>query len=152
MADGGAKDANSSASERCGNVDKRQEVRPEKARKPRASLGRSERLIKTALFRQTFAQDRRWVGKYMVFWLRKGDDASLRLGVVSSRKVGKAVQRNRARRRLREAFRLHRHLFSADVDVVLVARRAIHAAPWPRLVEELLRLAHRAGVVKEDRS
>jgi ribonuclease P protein component len=48
-----------------------------------------------------------------------------RLGVVTSRKVGSAVIRNRARRLLREAFRRHQHALKGPLDVVLVARASI---------------------------
>ena len=60
----------------------------------------------------------------MVFWRRRGAGAALRLGVVASRKVGGAVQRARAKRRLRSAYRLNRHRFRGDCDVVLIARAA----------------------------
>jgi ribonuclease P protein component len=87
----------------------------------------------------------------MVLWLRTGDDASLRLGVVTSRKVHlRANKRNRARRRLREAYRLLRPCFSGDYDVLLVGRRAILDADWKDILRELLELAQKAGLVSEE--
>ena len=49
---------------------------------------------------------------------------------------------------LREAFRRHRDAFTAPGtdDIVLVARRAILAAPWPAVVADLLKLARQAGL------
>jgi ribonuclease P protein component len=88
----------------------------------------------------------------MVLWLRRGEGASLRLGVVASRKVGRAFARARAKRRLREVFRLHRHGLSGPFDVVLVARRALLTAPWPAVVEEFMGLAKRAGLDKNSGS
>lgn len=85
----------------------------------------------------------------MVLWLRQGPGAALRLGVVSSRKVGGAVQRVRARRRLREAFRRNRHLFHGPYDVVLIARREVLDAEWNSVVKELLALARKAGLMSE---
>lgn len=86
-------------------------------------------------------------GRTMVLWVRRGEGASLRLGVVASRVVGKAHQRNRARRRLREAWRLNRHRFAGAVDVVIVARRALLTAPWEAVEDDLLRLARKAGLL-----
>lgn len=51
-----------------------------------------------------------------------------RLGVVASyANVGNAVQRNRAKRRLREVFRQHQQLVPPGADVILTARRTIAA-------------------------
>lgn len=79
----------------------------------------------------------------MVMFLRDAPDSSARLGVVASKRVGNAVERARAKRRLREVFRLNRHLLPPDfrADVVLVARRAVLDAPWARVVGDFAWLA-----------
>src|SRR6202142_4292867 len=51
--------------------------------------------------------------------------ARSRLGVITSAKIGNAVVRNRARRLLRETFRVHQHELTQPVDLVLVARASI---------------------------
>lgn len=84
----------------------------------------------------------------MVLYLLPRPEGALRLGVVTGRKVGNAVQRNRARRLLREAFRRNRFRMQGQVDVVLVARAALLATDWPRVEEELLALAQRAGLME----
>lgn len=112
----------------------------------RATLGPKQRLRRTSQFDETYDQNLRWHGRFMVLFRHAAPDASRRLGVVASKKVGNAVERARAKRRLREAFRLNRTRFTAGTDdVVLVARRAILAAPWSDLVAELLKLAAQAG-------
>lgn len=58
-----------------------------------------------------------------------------RLGVIASRRVGNAVQRNRAKRRLREVFRLNQDRLPGSCDVVLVARRSTNSAPFRNLEE-----------------
>ena len=113
----------------------------------RATLGGKQRLRHTAQFQQAYDQDRRWHGRLMVLFLRSGPDASLRLGVVASKKVGNAPERARAKRRLREAFRRQRAGFASRTDdVVLVARRSILDAPWDAVVAELRKLAAQAGL------
>ncbi len=112
-------------------------------------LGRGQRLTPSALFDETYRQGQRRAGRFMVLWVRRGKDGSRRLGVVASRKVGPAVDRVRARRRLRECFRRQRPLFKETIDVILVARRGILVAPWDEVMKELQVLAQRAGALAE---
>jgi ribonuclease P protein component len=116
------------------------------ARRPDTGLGRGRRLTRTVWFDEAYAQGRRQVGRYVVLWTREGTGASLRLGVVASRKVGGAVLRNRAKRRLRELFRLDRHRLSGKVDVVLVARRGADAVAFAALRDDFRAVAARAGL------
>ena len=113
---------------------------------PDVGLSRRQRLVLERWFREAYDQNRKFVGRFMVVWLRGGDGAALRLGVVSSRKVGNAVIRNRARRRLREMFRRERPSLKGAADVVIVARASIASASWPELVADFRRIAARAGL------
>ena len=112
------------------------------------TLSKAQRLIKASLFREAFAQKRSVVGRFMVLWLRTGEGAALRLGVVTSRKVSaRAHDRNLARRRLREAFRTLRGRLHGEADVVLIARRSILAATQREVEDELRQLLNRAGLL-----
>lgn len=71
----------------------------------------------------------------------------LRVGLTASRKVGGAVQRNRARRRLRALARdLLPTLARADFDYVLVARRDTASAEFARMADDLARALRRLKV------
>ena len=86
----------------------------------------------------------------MILWLRSGEGAALRLGVVTSKKVHlRANKRNFARRRLREAYRILRPYFAGDCDVLLVGRHAIISADWGEVLRELLNLASKTGIITE---
>lgn len=114
----------------------------------RQTLGARQRLRRPSQFQAAYDQNRRWHGRYMVLFLHQAPDAALRLGVVASKRVGNAVARARAKRRLREAFRRNRAAFSLGLDdVVLVARRPILSAPWREVVADLMRLASQAGIL-----
>ena len=72
-----------------------------------------------------------------IFILRTDLDVG-RLGIAASRKFGKAVVRNRAKRLIREAFRLNK--VGAGLDVVVVPKRAILEVPLNTFVAEFRRL------------
>jgi ribonuclease P protein component len=69
---------------------------------------------------------------------RRDDDGPARFGFTVSRKVGTAVERNRARRRLKEMVRLATmERVKPGHDYVLVARRAALTRPFPQMAEDL---------------
>ncbi len=109
-------------------------------------MSRQQRLLRPSHFAEAYEGGRKYAGRYMVLWLRTAKDADRRLGVVSSRRVGGAVQRNRARRRLRALFRQEREHLSGREDLILVARASCVAAPWTELVQDFQALARRAGL------
>jgi len=111
-------------------------------------LSAKQRMVRSSLFAETFSQNRKWVGRYMVLWCRSGEGASQRLGVITSKKVHlRANKRNLARRRLREAYRHLRPYLSGDFDVLLIGRRAILSANWKEILREMMKLAQRAGLL-----
>jgi ribonuclease P protein component len=84
----------------------------------------------------------------MVLWRRADADASLRLGVITSKKLHlRANKRNFARRRLREAYRNLRPFLSGQYDVMLIGRGAILTADFSDVLRELLKLAGKAGLI-----
>jgi len=115
----------------------------------RFTLGKSERLIRSADFREAYDQDRKQVGKFVVLWQRNANDASNRLGVVASKKVGNAVHRNRAKRKIREVFRLNRHLLNTTDDIVIVARKTINEASVAEVKEDFINCCCTAGLIEK---
>jgi ribonuclease P protein component len=72
------------------------------------------------------------------------------LGITVSTKLGHAVVRNRARRRLREVYRLNTPRLKQGWDLVLVARNRSLSAPWKELNETFLRQAGKLNLLKKE--
>ncbi len=80
-------------------------------------------------FRRVYNKGKTGVSPFLVVYARPNRAGRNRLGVTVSTKLGKAVVRNRVRRRLREIYRLSQPQMKQGFDVVLVARtRAANAA------------------------
>ncbi|KRT77328.1 MAG: ribonuclease P protein component, ribonuclease P protein component [Armatimonadetes bacterium CSP1-3] len=75
----------------------------------------------------------------------------MRLGTPAGRKLGSAVDRNRLRRRLREAFGRVRPMIDRGADVVVVPRGQAMKAPFGELVDALSGALVAAGVIRKDR-
>lgn len=89
-------------------------------------LPRARRIKQTRDFAQLRATGRRVVcGCLIMNWQPLAAGEVSRLGVITSRKVGGAVQRNHGRRLLREVWRRHQLEFNQPVDMVLVARPSL---------------------------
>lgn len=99
-----------------------------------------ERLRRRADFLKAARSGRKVAMRSLVLQaLHRGDDqAGVRIGFTVSRKVGNSVERNRVRRRLREAVRLRAGSFMrAGYDYVVIGRRAALTTPFARIVTDL---------------
>ena len=89
-------------------------------------------------------------GPYLYLYARKNRLGENRVGVTVSKKLGKAVVRNRVRRRLREVYRLHESRFLPGWDIVVVARGRAVDASFADLTRAYLALAKKCGILRED--
>lgn len=97
-----------------------------------------QRLTKRAQFLFVRAGFRASRPTVMVEARRREPDGPIGLGLTATKKIGGAVERNRARRRLREAARkLLAEAGVSGVDYVLVARQQTPSAPWTTLLDDL---------------
>ena len=119
--------------------------------RPDQCLNKHQRLLRAVQFKEAFETDPAFVGRRMVMRLRRAEDASLRLGVVTSKRTfRRAVDRNMARRRLREAFRRLRGELSGQVDAVFVGRYALLKSTQQEVEKEMRWLCRKAGLLPQE--
>ena len=85
---------------------------------------------------------------HLVLYAKPNRTGTNRIGITVSKKLGKAVIRNRVRRRLREVYRLNEDKFSPGWDIVVVARSRCISASFEKLTDSYLSLAEKAGILK----
>jgi ribonuclease P protein component len=71
-----------------------------------------------------------------------------RFGIVAGKRVGNAVTRNRAKRRLRETIRTQLPQMASGWDVIIIARPAISDGDWTTIVEGMRNLLRRADLLR----
>jgi ribonuclease P protein component len=116
----------------------------------RLRLGRASRLAQSRDFARIRQQGERLAqGCLIANWNKLPDGGAAKLGVVTSKKIGGAVARSRARRLLRETFRRHQHEFAQPVELVLVARNSIAGKNCAGVERDFLAALNRAGLLSK---
>jgi ribonuclease P protein component len=101
---------------------------------------RSGRLLRHADFERVYKQGRRHFSTNItVFYLRRTEGEGMRVGFTVGRALGGAVDRNRMKRRLREAVRLSRTLPGPAVDVVINPKKSVRTVEFSVLLAEVRR-------------
>ena len=117
----------------------------------RLAFGRGMRLKQSRDFARVRREGRRLAcGCFIANWQVLPPGTPTRLGVITARKLGNAVVRARARRLLREAFRLHQHDLAQPVDLVLVAQRTMVDKNLATVEESFMGMLRKAGLIKND--
>lgn len=83
----------------------------------------------------------------MVVRVATNGAATVRFGIVTSKRLGKAVRRNRARRLIREAIRRLCSRMVSGWDVVVIARAPLLDASMPQVELDLEHVLRRAGLI-----
>ena len=98
------------------------------------------------IFRKLYATGG-YANGYLVLYARPNRSDKNRVGITTGKKLGHAVVRNRARRRLREIYRLNEAKFKPGYDIVVVARHRCVDGDFQKLTQAYLSLAKKAGIL-----
>tara|TARA_A100000164_G_C21322819_1_gene502876 strand:+ start:57 stop:476 length:420 start_codon:yes stop_codon:yes gene_type:complete len=112
------------------------------------SFGKDKRITKAEDYKKTFSENNKYVGKYLIIWVRINNEEVLRLGIIASKKMhNKANKRNFAKRRIREIFRKLRPYLIKSFDLVIISRKSLLNSSEIEIKKELIDLLYKANVI-----
>lgn len=112
-------------------------------------MKRAWRLAAESDVQRVWQQGRAFAHPLVILRVRPNGLPKTRAAVVAGKKLGKAVVRNRAKRRLREALRVRYPQLTPGYDLVVIARDGVREAPFAEIEQALDQLLRRAHLVKE---
>ncbi|MBQ1410550.1 MAG: ribonuclease P protein component [Oscillospiraceae bacterium] len=104
------------------------------------------------IFRRLYAKGESAVGRFVVVYAKRNGTQQSRLGITTGVKLGHAVERNRARRRIRETYRLNECRLKPGYDIVIVARTAAIEGDFNELQQSFLHQCKKLHLLKEGES
>jgi ribonuclease P protein component len=123
--------------------------KPDQRRSPRQSLT-GARLCKHADYQRAYAASRKRQSASMSWFLARQSPADFtagpRIGLTAGKVLGKAHERNRIKRRVKEALRRHLDLLPASCDLILHPRRTVLTLDFKKLEEEIVRILQQANL------
>ncbi len=102
-------------------------------------------------FRMIYKRGKSAVSPVLAMYARKNKLSSNRIGITVSTKVGKAVVRNRVRRRIREAYRINEGRFWPGYDIIIVSRVRAASVSFCEIEKNLLKLSGSLGLLSEEK-
>ena len=99
-----------------------------------------EKLHKQSDFNKVLKNGKKITNNFVtIFVLKRNDEDTIRrIGLVTSRKVGNATQRNLAKRRLREIFRTNKHKLTPGLDIIFILKPEIKLTGYSTLKKTVL--------------
>jgi ribonuclease P protein component len=107
-------------------------------------LKRKFRLRKKSSIQKVFLEGKNYSTKHVAIYILKGPK---RFGFIASKKVGNSVQRNRAKRLMREVIRLHLPEIRNDIQIILIARARIKGVSYWEVEKSMMNMLKKANAL-----
>jgi ribonuclease P protein component len=121
---------------------------------PKTRIGLEFGMLKKEILRnqknfdRLFKKGKSAGGKYLVLFLKNNDLEYDRHAFLASKKVGNSVKRNRARRLMRESFRVIERELKSGYDILFIARNTITDAKQQEVGRDMKRICAQKGLIK----
>ncbi len=115
-------------------------------------MDKRHRLTKDAEFKRVRSEGRSWGHPLLIMYAVPNQLETTRVGFSTSRRIGKAVARNRVKRLLREAVHLHLHEMKPGWDLLLIARQSTSGATFHEVNAAVAQLLRQAGITSAQKS
>ena len=102
------------------------------------TLAPQERIRKKKEILLVYKKGNRYRGRYFTLIYLTNDLSYSRMAVVASKKVGRAVVRNKVKRRLRTLYRRNKNVLQKNLDLVFIAKKEAHEVPWQVIKDEFI--------------
>ncbi|WP_304341376.1 ribonuclease P protein component [Metaclostridioides mangenotii] len=110
-------------------------------------FSRTNGIKKDSDFRKVYKHGKSFANKYLVIYILKNRSDTSRIGISVSKKVGKAVTRNKVRRLIKEAYRLNiDNKIKPGYDIVFIARVSSSNASFEDIDKSVKYLVKKTGV------
>jgi ribonuclease P protein component len=116
-------------------------------------LSKEKRLRKNREYQFVYHNGKSYVNRLVVMHvLPRSPKHHTRVGFVTGKKIGCAVERNRCRRLMKEVYRLHQYELVDGYDIVLIGRSFLKEVGYQEAEQSILQLFRRAKVLTKKRS
>ena len=109
----------------------------------------SNSLKNTEQFQTVYREGKSLANRYLVMYLYENHTDGNRVGISVSKKVGNSVRRNRARRLMRESYRLMKDRLPIGYDIIIIARNTITGRTFFEVDKSIKRAFSKAGLLKD---
>ncbi len=114
----------------------------------RFGFPKRDRIRKSSEFRRVFGKRRIFCTEHLKLYVLKSRES--RLGLAVSKRLGKAVKRNRIKRILREIFRKNREKFDYQADIIIKPEPSFSMLEYKEAERVVCALFKQAGVLRRD--
>ncbi|HZK42851.1 MAG TPA: ribonuclease P protein component [Syntrophomonadaceae bacterium] len=113
-------------------------------------LAKDNRISKTTDYNNIYKNGKKIPGKYIITYILNNDLGHNRYGIVTSKKIGNAVIRNKAKRRLRSIIRLNMKKIKPSHDIVIIGRYKIRGIKFALLSKDFITVMRKSGLWCKD--